>query len=132
MYKIWFLKFERNYQPPYLFVVNVAFLQGASTTKIKPCFTPYTLKNQRHISKINWTITKRSSMCVSKLLMSYSSCYILISAVTVAGHDLQVLLNITLIIMSYSSCYILILAVTVAGHDLQVNICTPKYNIIFI
>ena len=45
---------------------------------------------------------------------------ILISAVTVAGHDLQVLLNITLIIMSYSSCYILISAVTVAGHDLQV------------
>ena len=24
--------------------------------------------------------------------------------------------------MSYSSCYILILAVTVAGHDLQINI----------
>ena len=54
---------------------------------------------------------------------------ILISAVTVAGHDLQVLLNITLIIMSYSSCYILISAVTIAGHELQVDICNPKYNI---
>ena len=43
--------------------------------------------------------------------------------------DLQVLLNITLIIMSYSSCYILISVVTVAGHELQVNICTPEYNI---
>ena len=53
---------------------------------------------------------------------------ILISAVTVAGHDLQVLLNITLIIMSHSSCYILISAVTVAGQELQVNICIPKYN----
>ena len=53
---------------------------------------------------------------------------ILISAVTVAGHDLQVLLNITLIIMSYSSCCILISAVTVAGQELQVNICIPKYN----
>ena len=54
------------------------------------------------------------------------------SAVTVAGHDLQVLLNITLIMMSYSSCYILISVVRVAEHDLQVNLCTPKYNIIFI
>ena len=60
--------------------------------------------------------------------MSYSSCYILISAVTIAGYDLQVLLNITVNIKSYSSCYILILAVTVAGHELQVNICIPKYN----
>ena len=55
-------------------------------------------------------------------IKSYISCYILISAVTVAGHNLQVLLDITLIIMSYNSCYILILAVTVAGHDLQINI----------
>jgi len=33
--------------------VNIAFLRGVTTTKIEPCFTPYTLKNQRHLSKIN-------------------------------------------------------------------------------
>ena len=35
------------------FDVNVAFLQGASTTKIEPCFTHYTLQNQGHLSKIS-------------------------------------------------------------------------------
>ena len=33
--------------------VNIAFLKGVTTTKIEPCFTHYTLKNQRHLSKIN-------------------------------------------------------------------------------
>ena len=50
------------------FDVNVAFLQGASTTKIEPCFTHYTLKNQRHISKISLNITKHSLFVVLGLL----------------------------------------------------------------
>ena len=33
--------------------VNIAFLKGVTTTKIDPCFTPYILKNQSHLSKIN-------------------------------------------------------------------------------
>ena len=50
------------------FDVNVAFLQGASTTKIEPCFTPYTLKSQRHLSEISFNITKRSLFVVLGLL----------------------------------------------------------------
>ena len=68
LYKIWSLKYKSKYQPPYLFVVNVAFLQGASTTKIEPCFTPYTLKSQRHLSEISFNITKRSLFVVLGLL----------------------------------------------------------------
>ena len=50
------------------FDVNVAFLQGVSTTKIKPYFTPYTLKSQRQLSKISLNITKRSLFLVLGLL----------------------------------------------------------------
>ena len=50
------------------FDVNVAFLQGASTTKIEPCFPHYTLKNLRHPSKISFNITKHSLFVVLGLL----------------------------------------------------------------
>ncbi len=45
------------------FDVNVAFLQGALTTKIERGFTPYTLKNQRNLSKISFNIKKRFTIC---------------------------------------------------------------------
>ena len=48
--------------------INVAFLQGTSTTKIEPCFTPYTLKSQRLLSKISLNITKLSLFVVLGLL----------------------------------------------------------------
>ena len=48
--------------------VNIAFLRGLTTTKIEPCFTPYTLKSQMHQSKISLNITKHSLFVVLGLL----------------------------------------------------------------
>ena len=62
----------RVYSRPNLWVdffdVNVAFLQGASTTKIEPCFTHYTLQNHIHLSQISFNTTKRSLFVVLGLL----------------------------------------------------------------